>query len=171
MDERASVNGAFYKGPLWKEHSAAMNERLIDHTNVLLLRPLRPATAIACLPAVDPVREAQGAGGVVMAQIFSVKPGQVESFAEKAQSVFAAYRAAGVREAGVLVTLDAPNNFPRLPFRTDGPYLVWLGIVQDTHTLESRFNPLAEHSSQSLFATDLLRSVPELVVLDPTTRS
>jgi len=32
----------------------------------------------------------------------------------------------------VLVTLDVPNNFPQLPVRTDGPYLVWLGIVRDT---------------------------------------
>src|SRR5260370_8317490 len=109
MDERASVNGAFYKGPLWKEHSAAMNERLIDHTNVLLLRPLRPETAIACLPAVDPVREPQGAGGVVMAQIFSVKPDQVESFAEKAESAFAAYRSAAAPDTGPLPTPPPPT--------------------------------------------------------------
>jgi len=171
MDARATVNRDFYDGPLWKEHSSTMNDRLIDHTNVLLLRPLSPERGIVTLPAVDPVNEAKGAQGVVVAQIFAVKENRVEAFAQQAEATFAAYRAAGVREAGVLITLDAPNNFPRLPFRTDGPYLVWLGIVQDTHTLESRFNPLAEHSSQSLFATDLLRSVPELVVLDPTSRS
>ena len=105
-----------------------------------------------------------------MAQIFSVKPGQVESFAEKAESVFAAYRAAGAREAGILVTLDAPNNFPRLPFRTDGPYLVWLGIVKDESALDG-LQPLVDRSLETLVSTGLLRAKPEFVVLDPTRRS
>ena len=39
--------------------------------------------------------------------------------------------AAGIREAAVLVTLDVTNNFPQLPVRSDGPYLVWLGIAPD----------------------------------------
>ena len=30
--------------------------------------------------------------------------------------------------ARFLVTLDVTNNFPQLPIRTDGPYLVWLGV-------------------------------------------
>jgi hypothetical protein len=64
-----------------------------------------------------------------------------------------------------------PNNFPQLPVRTDGPYLVWLGIVKDNKTLETQFAPLAERSTQTLSATGLLRSAPELVILDPTHRS
>jgi hypothetical protein len=31
---------------------------------------------------------------------------------------------------GVLITLDAANNFPHLPIRTDGPYLVGLGRLK-----------------------------------------
>jgi hypothetical protein len=95
----------------------------------------------------------------------------VDAFAQHAEATFASYRAAGAREVGVLVTLDAPNNFPQLPVRTDGPYLVWLGIVKDNHTLDTRFTPLAERSVQMLSATDLLRGAPELVILDPTRRS
>jgi len=64
-----------------------------------------------------------------------------------------------------------PNNFPQLPVRTDGPYLVWLGIVKDNQTLDSLFTPLAERSSQSLSDTGLLRSAPELLMLNPTRRS
>jgi hypothetical protein len=71
----------------------------------------------------------------------------------------------------VLVTLDVPNNFPKLPIRTDGPYLVWLGILKDDAMLETRFAPLAERSLQALTATGLLRSTPEQVLLDPTHRS
>jgi hypothetical protein len=76
-----------------------------------------------------------------------------------------------VREAGVLVTLDVPNNFPRLPFRTDGPYLVWLGVVADDQALETGFRPVASRSLPSLTTTDFLRGTPELLVLDPTSRS
>ena len=137
----------------------------------MLLRPLSPDRGIPVLPSVDPVKEGKGAQGVVVAQIFAVKSNNVDAFAQQAEATFAGYRAAGAREAGVLVTLDAPNNFPQLPVRTDGSYLVWVGIVKDNKTLETRFTPLAERSLQPLSATGLLRSAPELVILDPTRRS
>jgi hypothetical protein len=171
MDDRAKVNALFYFGPLWKEHAATLNSLMIDSDNVLLLRPLSPERGIRVLPAVDPVKEEKGAQGVVVAQIFAVKANSVDAFAQQAEATFASYQAAGAREAGVLVTLDAPNNFPQLPVRTDGPYLVWLGIIKDNQTLDTRFTPLAERSLQPLSATGLLRGAPELVILDPTRRS
>ena len=171
MDARAIVNAEFYYGPLWREHAFTMNGLMVDSNNVLLLRPLSPERGITVLPAVDPVTEAEGAQGVVIAQIFAVKANSVDVFAQQAEATFSGYRAAGVREAGVLVTLDVPNNFPQLPVRTDGPYLVWLGIMKDNQTLENRFIPLAERSLQSLSTTGLLRGAPELVILDPTSRS
>lgn len=171
IDARATVNAAFYYGPLWKEHKSTMNDILTDSDNVLLLRPVSPERGVTILPAVDPVTEERGAQGIVVAQIFAVKADSVESFAKQAEATFTGYRAAGVREAGVLVTLDVSNNFPQLPVRTDGPYLVWLGILKDSQMLETRFNPLAERSLQALSATGLLRSTPEMLVLDPTRRS
>jgi hypothetical protein len=107
----------------------------------------------------------------VIAQIFAVKANSVEVFAKAAEPTFASYQTAGARKAGTLVTLDVTNNFPQLPVRTDGPYLLWLGILKDNHMLETEFTPLVEHSLQSLAATGLLRGTPELVVLDPTNRS
>ena len=76
-----------------------------------------------------------------------------------------------MREAGVLVTLDVPNNYPQLPIRTDGPFLVWLGVLKDNQMLENEFNPLAGRSLQSLSATGLIRGASESVVLDPARRS
>ena len=168
-DARAIINAGFYYGPLWKEHGSTMNSLMVDSDDVLLLRPLSPEHGIPVLPSVDPVKEGNGAQGVVVAQIFGVKPNNVDAFAQQAAATFASYRVAGAREAGVLVTLDAPNNFPQLPVRTDGPYLVWLGIVKDNKTLEAQLIPLAERFPLS--ATDLLRTTPELVILDPTRRS
>jgi hypothetical protein len=168
-DARAIINAGFYYGPLWKEHRSTMNSLMVDSDDVLLLRPLTPEHGIPVLPSVDPVKERNSARGVVVAQIFRVKPNKVHAFAQQAEAMFASYRAAGAREAGVLVTLDAPNNFPQLPVRTDVPYLVWLGIVKDNKTLEAQLLPLAKRSVLS--ATDLLRTTPELVILDPTRRS
>jgi hypothetical protein len=166
IENRAVANAAFYYGPVWKEHKAKVNDLLDDSDNVMLLRPLSPERGITILSAVDPVTETKGAQGVVVAQIFAVKPNSIEAFAKEAESTFAGYRAAGVR-----VTLDVNNNFPQLPIRTDGPYLVWLGILQDNQMLDTGFTPLAERSLQSLSATGLLRGTPESIVLDPTPRS
>jgi NIPSNAP len=170
MDDRAKVNALFYYGPLWKEHAATLNSLMTDSDNVLLLRPLSRERGIIILPAVDPVKEKKGAQGIAIAQIFAVKEGNVDAFAQQAESTFVRYREAGAREAAVLVTLDAPNNFPQLPVRTDGPYLVWLGIVENESSLKS-FTHLLESAQQSLSGTDLLKAAPEIVVLDPTKRS
>ncbi len=149
LDDRARLNAALYYGPVWKEHRSAMNDLLVNSDNVLLLHPLDPQRGVAILPAVDPAKEIDGAHGVVVAQIFALKPDRVKAFSQQAEPVFAGYRAAGAREMGVVVTLDVPNNFPQLPIRTDGPYLVWLGILKDNRPYEDRFNPLAEQASHS----------------------
>ncbi len=100
-----------------------------------------------------------------------MKPGEVEALAQRAAPLFATYRAAGARELGVLVSVDAKNNFPQLPVREDGPYLVWLGLFRDDAALKSGLTGLADESSRSLAASGLLRGKPELVVLNPTARS
>jgi hypothetical protein len=160
MDERAKVNSAFYFGPVWKEHKATLNGLMTDSDNVLLLRPLRQDTQVPVLPAVDPVSEPQGAKGIVVAQIFRVK----------AEAGFAKYKDAGAQEAGLLVTLDAPNNFPQLPVRSDGPYLVWIGIVQNEGVLQ-KLTPLAEENARAVEKSGQLQEAPELVVLRPNSRS
>jgi hypothetical protein len=171
LEDRAVLNAQFYAGSVWKEHKKTMNDLIVDSDNVMLLRPLSPERGIPILPSIDPIVEANGVQGIVVAQIFAVKADSVEAFAKAAEPTFASYRAAGVREAGVLVTLDVPNNYPQLPIRTDGPFLVWLGVLKDKQMLENEFNPLAERSLQSLSATSLIRGAPESVVLDPTRRS
>jgi hypothetical protein len=171
LNARPIINSAFYYGPLWKEHRSKVNAILPDSDNVLLMRPLRPDLGVTVLPAVDPVAEASGAQGVVVAQVFAVKKGEEEAFAKQAEAAFARYRIIGVHPAGVLVTLDVPNNFPQLPVRTDGPFLVWLGVVKDSATLEFKLTPILKEAEQSLAATGLLRGETERVVMDPTPRS
>ncbi len=171
LDDRASANAALYYGPVWKEHRTRMNCLMIDRDNVLLLRPLAPERGVVLFPAVDPIQQAAGPRGVVVAQIFPIRDNAVDAFAQHAEATFAGYRAAGARESGVLVTLDAPNNFPQLPVRTDGSYLVWLGLFEDDEARRTRFAPLESRALQSLATGGLLRGAPESVVLDPTARS
>src|SRR5690606_23336659 len=57
MDARATVNAAFYYGPVWKEHRATLNGLMTDSDNVLLLRPLDRDRGLPVLPAVDVARE------------------------------------------------------------------------------------------------------------------
>jgi len=171
INARAIVNAAFYYGPVWKEHRLEVNAILPDSDNVMLMRPLQPQQGIPVLPAVNPVTEEDGAQGVVVAQIFAVKKGCEVAFAKQAEAAFARYRISGVHPAGVLVSLEVANNFPQLPIRTDGPFLVWLGVVKNNATLDEQFTPILASAEQSLAATGLLRGAPERLVMDPTPRS
>ncbi|MEP7185238.1 MAG: NIPSNAP family protein [Rhodanobacter sp.] len=171
INARPVVNAAFYYGPLWREHRLKVNAILPDSDNVMLLRPLHADRGVSVLPAVDPVTEERGAQGIVVAQIFAVKKGREKAFAKQAEAAFAAYRIDGVHPAGVLVSLDVPNNFPQLPIRTDGPFLIWLGMVKDNSTLDRQLAPRLSVAEQSLVASGLLRGAPERVVMNPTARS
>lgn len=106
MPSRLAVNTAFYDGPLWQEHKAALNADIIDNDDVLLLRPLYPDSALTVLPAIDPVSEPRGAQGLVVAQILKVAPGRLAECALAAEEWFVHYDGRGVTEAGILATLD-----------------------------------------------------------------
>jgi len=171
MLARPVVSAKFYYGPLWREHRLKVNALLPDSDNVLLLRPLRPDTGVTVLPAVDPVDEPHGAQGIVVMQLFAVKKGGEDALAAHAEAQFESYRVAGVHPAGILVTLDEPNNFPQLPVRADGPWLVWVGVVRDEATLHQQLQPAMQAAAKALLASGMLRAAPELLVMDPTPRS
>lgn len=170
MAARASVNAAFYFGPVWKEHKATLNAMMQDSDNVLLLRPLNRGCGLPILRAVDPAVEPSGAGGIVVAHLFQVRDGQTAAFAQAAERTFANYRGKGVVEAGILVTLDEPNNFPQHPIRTDASFLVWLGVLRDGEALDC-LRPSLEAAAADLARTGMLGGPTELVVLDPCRRS
>jgi hypothetical protein len=171
LNDRPIANSAFYFGPLWREHRARINALLADSDNVLLLRPLRAEDAVMVLPEVDPVIEERGTEGIVVAQIFALKSQPDDSQAARIANIFAIHRIPEVHQAGLLTTLDVPNNFPQLPVRTDGVFIVWLGVIRDEETLNQRLRPLAQSATESLTSLGLLRGPAELVVLDPTPRS
>jgi hypothetical protein len=170
MAARAAVNTAFYDGPVWREHKHTLNRWILDSDDVLLLRPLHPGAALPTLPAVDPVAEPDGARGLVVAHLFPVAAGGLPACAAAAEDWFAAYHGSGVLEAGILATLDVANNFPRHPVRSDGPWLVWLGVLRDDAALAS-LTPMAGRAASALEHAGLLAGAAEMLVLDPGQRS
>jgi hypothetical protein len=170
INARPVVNSAFYYGPLWKEHKAKLNAILPDSDNVMLLHPLHADAGVSVLPAVDPVAEPNGAQGIVVAQVLPFRKDTEAEFAARAESEFRRYGINGVRPAGILVSLDVANNFPQLPIRTDGPWLVWLGVVENEMALRELQSAL-QKTQQTLIASNLLNGVAEVIVMDPTPRS
>lgn len=167
IEDHAIAQAQFYYGPVWREHRGQANKLLpgVDD-NVLMLHALNSQTEMPAMPAVDPVKEPNGAQGIVVAEIYAVRKEDMQAFAQRALHAFSRYAASGVRPAGVLVTLDAPNNFPLLPVRTDGPYLVALHILRDEAVLKATFDPLLARTKRELVATGMLQRPPEVLVLD-----
>ena len=106
-----------------------------------------------------------------MAQVFAVKAGSTAAFVEMSAPMFEAYRLAGIHECGLLSTLEVPNNYPRLPFRTDGEYVAWLGVAASDAALDTGLRPAIRGAREMLANSGLLKGTPELIILDPTPRS
>ena len=170
MAARAAVNTAFYDGPVWREHKAALNQWILDSGNVLLLRPLHAGSGLPAVAAVDPVAEPEGAGGIAVLQMFPVRAGMLDACAQAAEPWFASYQGRGVIEAGILATLDEANNFPRHPIRSDGTFLVWMGVLRDQDALD-QLQSAFDAGAAALRQSALLAGAPELLVLDPGQRS
>ncbi|MES2148391.1 MAG: hypothetical protein V4508_01240 [Pseudomonadota bacterium] len=170
MDAHAAVKQQFYAGPVWAEHRAVINQMILDSDNVLLLRPLHADSDLAPLAAVDPVAEPLGAQGVVVAQILKLAGGRAAQATRAAEACFQRYHGHGVVEAAILVTLDEPNNYPQHPVRSDGNYLVWLGVLRDDAALDA-LRPQMGVAGVELAAAGLLDGAAELLVLDPGRRS
>jgi hypothetical protein len=171
MGDFAIVKSAFYYGPVWQEHKKTLNDMIVDSDNVLLLTPLDPARGIAALAAPDPTIDSNTNRGVALAQIFRAKPESLNELTRRAKSAFGKYRAAGAREAALLVTLNTTNTYPLHPIRTDGPFLVWIGVVSDDVSARARVTDEMERAAHTLAESSLLQAAPETIVMAPTQRS
>jgi NIPSNAP protein len=116
MDTRTRALEAFYGGPVWKEHGPAANATMVDHTNVLLLKPVDGTVGFRFDPRLRPEPESPAvAGGVVVATIDHMSgPPTFEVVAAPSDT----------RALARLVTARARNPFTRLPVREDANVLV-----------------------------------------------
>jgi hypothetical protein len=122
MSARTQALEGFYSGPVWKEHGPVANATMVDHTNVLLLKPAAPDLGLRFDPELRPARDAPEApGGLVLVTIAHLAapatPAVVTSLC--------AEREPGTL-LGRLVTEPARNPVARLPVREDANVLVTL---------------------------------------------
>jgi hypothetical protein len=112
MADRAASLHAFYTGPVWKQHSRAANETMIDSDDVLLLRPARPGSAFALAGE----RRNGKRHGLVAAWIRELGADEASVRREIADL--------GGTVLGCFVTEASENTFPALPVREHERVLV-----------------------------------------------
>jgi hypothetical protein len=125
---------------------------------------------VLVLPAVDPFDGTDGARGTLVVQLLPVAQGRADAVAATLADAAARYPHEGVVDAGLLQTLDAPNNFPQLPVRVDGDWVAWIGVARDAGAL-ARLQPAMEAIERQLAADGELRAPAERIVAAPTPRS
>jgi len=70
METRTRAVEGFYSGAVWQEHGPAANAAMIDHTNVLLLKPAGPGAGFRFDPRRRPPADAVAtSGGVVVVTV------------------------------------------------------------------------------------------------------
>lgn len=167
---RQAVNQALGDDAVWSAHQAQLDALTIDSADVLLLRPLHADSAPPALAAVDPLMEPHGAQGIGVAHIVKLAPHARARASAATEACFAGYHGRGVTELGVLATLAAPDHVARQPIRSDGHYLVWLGMLRDEAALAG-LRAQCVAAGESLASAGLLDGAAELLVLDPGARS
>ena len=105
MATRARALDAFYRGPTWKTHGKAANATMIDSSDVLLLRPIRPFTLPAAR-ADTPPRE------LYATIVYLDGPASEATLAHLDGAAL-----------GVFVTEPSANTYPALPIR-EGEHVV-----------------------------------------------
>jgi hypothetical protein len=154
METRTRALEAFYGGPVWKEHGPAANTTLVDHTNVLLLKPAAGTAGFRFDPRLRPEPGSPiVAGGVVVATIDHL------GGPPSPDIVAAPDDASGAEVLARLVTETARNGYPRLPVREDANVRVTFRSYLDVSA--ARVSPTP---SPGMHRGELLR-------LQPTPRS
>lgn len=174
MPSRAEALAGFYGGPAWKSHRDAANATMIDSDDVLLLRPLGGDTGFPDAPL--PPRGASPRGRpVVEARLLYAASGMPAARIEAAVAALDAAlgKAAGTRLA-VLVSEQAPNNFPRLPVREGEHVLAWFAVLPDeaerVRFREALAGSPAWREAEAALSAGAPRA-PEALRLAPTARS
>ena len=147
MAARPTALAGFYTGPVWQAHREQANATMIDSDDVLLLKP------IAAPPA------SSGKAGELFLAIDCRLVSDKDVLAALEDAITSHLDGDVV---GRWVTDTTPNNFPRLPVREGERHAVWLlRLPKD----------LDAAASASLVAALEPWSVPQLMRLQPTTRS
>jgi hypothetical protein len=133
MESRATALAAFYDGPTWRAHRDAANDTMIDSDNVLLLRPVQPASGFVFARADRPAVGATAIpSGLFVATIYPLAASAARDFADVFdRAIKPELIASGVTPLAALQTEPAKNTFPRLPVREGEHVFVWFSRFAD----------------------------------------
>jgi NIPSNAP len=128
MVRRREALEAFYGGSVWAANSDTANATMVDVDDVLLLRPVTPASGFDALPP-PPDPGAAGAAApepkaLVVATICRLEVAADDAVVD--QQLLPALAAAGSLPLAVFVEEPAENTFPALPVRTGEHVVVWV---------------------------------------------
>jgi quinol monooxygenase YgiN len=133
MAAREKALTQFYlHGEAWQRHAEAARSMMIDSSDALLLRPVRPDLAFALeRPACRAAPGSASPESLVVATIHHLPaPADADLLGFFDRIVGPAQIDAGARLLGLVVTEHSPNNFPRLPLREGENVLVsFLGFA------------------------------------------
>lgn len=127
MPTRAVATTAFYEEEVWQRNRDAANVTLLDHTDVLLLRPVPPAPGYPARGDRPPIRATAIPGCLVVLTVWQLRPEAEDAFPD----FFAREVAPIVNEFGATIlatyaTEHSPNNYPRLAIREGEHVFIWL---------------------------------------------
>lgn len=166
MDSRREALGAFYGGPVWKEHRNAANATMLDSDNVLLLRPVmgleHPAT---------PRSGTRSESRVEVTLCYLKAPADEALTARFEHHVRPVLTEMGAPPKAVFQTEPTENTFPALPVRTGEHVFAWLTVFPDA---EHHREHLRRRAASPVWAEPLrpwLSAPLEHLTLTPTARS
>jgi hypothetical protein len=174
MERRRTSLAQFYDGPAWHAHRDAANATMIDSDDVLLLRPVAPASGFALDLEAPHVVHARD-GGLIVATIYAFDaPVDLDFLEFFAAELHPAVAAAGGRVIASYATEPAPNTYPRLPVREGEHVFAWFARFDDTQAHARYREALVGSPGWRALAVSLARRLqgpPQVLRLAPTSRS
>ena len=171
MERRRISLERFYGGPAWQAHRDVANATMIDSDDVLLLRPVAPASAFVLDDAFGDLRD----GGVIVATLYSFDaPVDLDFLDFFAAELHPAFAAAGGPAIASFSTEYAPNTFPRLPVREGEHVFTWFARFADVGAHAAYREKLVSSPGWRALAVALgrrLQGPPQVLRLAPTARS
>lgn len=170
VQARGPALEAFYdRSSVWKANRDAANATMIDSDNVLMLRPLMPASGFDLDGLRRPAApgDAKGASVVAIAIFMLSRPLDAEFAAPLDERVLTPLKR-DVARVAAFVTDETPNAYPRLPVRA-GHALVIAGVCANAAAVASFRKVVNSEALPPAVRTAV--SSEEVLLLEPAARS